>query len=250
MQQNTTDAIAKMAWNATMARWKEFMALPVVVTVIAFAIMGMTMQIESSFGLLLFSLIYIALSVFFTVFSTALTKWCEELYNGAKEIDIEKGLRYGLSRFWGVLGTHLLTALKVVLWCFLLILPGYYKLLMYSKSVKISQLEKISGGDANRISEKMITEAGPMRSLGNIMAVIIVSELALLIYAGATILVASIFGMAHELFGVIIGGGLFAAGMIVFMSFVMVYSAYEYLVFRDETKTAVAPMMKVLGTTK
>lgn len=250
MQQNTTDFIAKTAWDTTKARWKEFMLLPVIVVAVTSAVMGFLFNTGSGAAAFVAFLLYIALMVFMVTFSTAITKWCSDLYSGTKELDIEGGLRYGLSRFWGVIGTGLLTGLKVVLWAFLLIIPGYYKGLMYSKSIKISQLEKISGGDANRISQKMVSEAGPLRTLGNMTAVGFVSTLVFYIYVALAFLVGALFMMVHEGLGAMIVGLLMGAGMVVLMTFIMVYGAYEYLIFRDETKAAVAPVMKALSSMK
>lgn len=250
MQQNTTDFIAKAAWDTTKSRWKEFMILPVIVVAVSFAVMGFLFNTGSGAAAVVAGLLYIALMVFMVTFSTAITKWCSDLYSGAKEIDIEGGLRYGLSRFWGVVGTGLLTALKVMLWMLLLVIPGYYKGLMYSKSIKISQLEKISGGDANRISQKMVSEAGPLRTLGNMTAVGLVATLVFYIYFALVLLVGAILIMVHEGLGSVIAGALGAVGMVTFMTFMLVYNSYEYLIFRDETKTAVDPVRKALSSMK
>lgn len=250
MQQNTTDFIAKAAWETTKARWKEFMVLPLIVAAVTFGIMGFLASSGSGPAFFVVFILYIGFMVFMVAFSTAVTKWCSDLYSGAKEIDIEGGLRYGLSRFWGVVGTSLLTGLKVMLWALLLIIPGYYKGLMYSKSIKISQLEKISGGDANRISQKMVSEAGPLRTLGNMTAVGFVAVLVFYIYLALSALVGGLFMMAHEGLGLLIIGLLGGAGMVTLMTFMMVYNAYEYLIFRDETKAAVAPVMKALSSMK
>ncbi len=149
-----------------------------------------------------------------------------------------------------MIGTALLTGIKVVLWCFLLIIPGYYKAIMYSKSVKVSQLEKISGGDANRISQKMVSSSGFMRTLGNMMAVGVVASVLFYVYAALALVVAAIFGMAHEMLGLIVGAVLAGAGMVVLVTFTMVYNAYEYLIYRDENKAELAVLIKTLASMK
>ena len=250
MQQNTTDFIAKTAWEITKARWKEFMVLPVVVVAVTFLVIGLLVSSGSSAALGVSALLYLALMVFFVSFSTAVTKWCSDLYSGAKELDVQGGLKYGLSRFWGVLGTGLLTALKIMLWAILLIIPGYYKGLMYSKSIKVSQLEKISGGDANRMSEKMVSGSGVMRTLGNMMAISVVSLLFFYIYLALDVVVGGLLSMVYQPLGLVVAGVLMAAGMVALMTFTMVYGAYEYLIFRDENKAELAALAKALGSMK
>lgn len=250
MQQNTTDFIAKTAWDVTKTRWKELMGLPVAVVVGTFVVMGLLVQTGSTAAGLVAFVLYLGLMVFFVAFSTAVAKWCSDLYSGAKELDIEGGLKYGLSRFWGVVGTSLLTFIKVVLWCLLLIIPGYYKGILYSKSIKVSQLEKISGGDANRISQKMVSSAGFMRTLGNMMAVGTVAMVFFYVYIFLAALVGGVFGLAHEVLGIIVMGALFGVGVVFLSTFMMVYNAYEYLIYRDENKTELTALMKTLASMK
>lgn len=250
MQQNTTDFIAQTAWEVTKTRWKELMALPLAVVVVTFLVMGLLMSTGSIAALVVSLLLYLGLGVFSVAFSTALTKWCSDLYAGAKELDIEGGLKYGLSRFWGVIGTGLLTGIKVILWCLLLVIPGYYKAVMYSKSIKVSQLEKISGGDANRISQKMVSSSGFMRTLGNMMAVGVVSTICFYIYLVLAFVVAALLGYVHEMIGMVIAGALVGAGVVALGTFMQVYSAYEYLIYRDENKAELTTLMKTLSSMK
>lgn len=250
MQQNTTDFIAQAAWDVTKTRWKELMALPLAVVAGIMIVMGLLLQTGAGAAMAVAIVLYIALMVFFVAFSTAVAKWCSDLYSGAKELDIEGGLKYGLSRFWGVIGTSILTAIKIVLWALLLIIPGYYKGIMYSKSIKVSQLEKISGGDANRISQKMVSSSGFMRTLGNMMAVGVVSTVIFYVYAALALLVGGLFSMASEVLGIVVMGLLFSAGMVVLATFMMVYNSYEYLIYRDENKVELTALMKTLASMK
>lgn len=250
MQQNTTDFIAKTAWDVTKTRWKELMGLPLAVVAVTLVVMGLLVKTGAGAALAVAFVLYVAMMVFFVAFSTAVAKWCSDLYAGAKELDIEGGLKYGLSRFWGVLGTSLLTGIKVVLWSLLLLIPGYYKGIMYSKSIKVSQLEKISGGDANRISQKMVSSSGFMRTLGNMMAVGVVATVIFYVYAALALIVGGVFGMASEILGMVIVALLCSAGMVVLATFIMVYNAYEYLIYRDENKTELNALMKTLASMK
>ncbi len=250
MQQNTTDFIAKTAWDVTKTRWKEMMGLPVAVVAITFVVIGLLVQTGAGAAVAVAVVLYIALVVFGIAFTTAVSKWCSDLYSGAKELDIEGGLKYGLSRFWGVLGTSLLTGIKIALWSLLLLIPGYYKAITYSKSVHVSQLEKISGGDANRISQKMVLSSGFMRTLGNMTAVGTVASLFFSIYLALAALVGTLFFMASQTLGMILIAILLSAGVVVLTTFMLVYAAYEYLIFRDENKTELTALMKTLASMK
>lgn len=252
MQQNSTDLIAKTAWTVTLERWKEFMLLPAVVSVVFAAAVALSVNFtyaygsQGTVGLVLF-IIYIAYLVFVSCFYTAVSKWCSDLHAGKSVIDIEEGLRYGLSRFWGKLGTQLLTALKIALWSLLLIFPGLYKALMYSQSVKISQLEGISGGDANRLSEKLVGNAGILRTLGNFLAIQTVTMLAIYLYIALIFpIVGGIISSGAETLAGIVGGVLFIGGMIFMMTFLVVFTDYQYLIYRDENKAEMAKMVKTL----
>ncbi|QQR55253.1 hypothetical protein IPG41_01695 [Candidatus Peregrinibacteria bacterium] len=251
MQQNTTDFIAKMAWETTKTHWKDFMILPTAVGAMVCLLMclvflGGASPAKSFIAFLL----YIAWIVFLVAFAGALAKWCSDLYNGAKKLDIQEGLRYGLSRFWGTLGTSLLTAIKIVLWSLLLVIPGLYKAVMYSKSTRVSQLEKISGGDANRISQKMISSAGFMRTLGNYCAISLVSTLFFYLFALAAALVSGGFGLASETLGGIVFILALVVGGMVLNIFILVYGTYEYLIYRDENKAELTALMKTLASMK
>ncbi len=256
MQQNSTDFIAKTAWNTTLERWKEFMLLPAVVSIVFFAIVALAVNFTYAYGSegpvgLVLLIVYIAYLVFVSCFYTAVTKWCSDLYAGKTIIDIEEGLRYGLSRFWAQLGTQILTAIKIALWSMLLLFPGLYKALMYSQSVKISQLEGIAGGDANRLSSKLVENAGILRTLGNFLAIQTVSMLALylyiaLVFAVAVPLMASGLESFGGVLGGIVAGVLFTVGMVFMMTFLMVFMNYQYLIYRDENKTEMAKMVKTL----
>lgn len=250
MQQNTADSIAKSAWETTKTYWKEFIAFPIAVSIGLFLVMGLLTQVNSGVMVILQFLLMISFIVFIVTFSTAVTKWCSEIYNGKKEIDIEDGLRYGLSRFWGVLGTSLLTTIKVTLWTYLLIIPGYYKGVMYMKSVKVSQLEKISGGDANRISQHLVRSSGFMRTMGNFMSVAIVAILFFLIYAGLSIGVGFGFTLVSEPLGFFIMVVLVVVGEMALLTFMNVFQTYEYLIYREENKASLTPFIKALSSMK
>lgn len=247
MQQNTTDAIAKMAFNTTKERWKEFMLLPVGVTIGVFLLVGLLFSASSTMGTAIFGLLlYIALMVFMVVFMTAEAKWCSDIYAGRKVLDVKAGLLYGLSRFWGVIGTTLLTILKVMLWTLLLVIPGYYKGIMYSMSVKISQMDGISGGDANRLSQLLVSKSGILRTLGNMMAISFVSVLLLYLYWAVAFLIGFLFMQGNEILGMAVMGILCSAGMIVMMTFLVVFKNYQYLIFKDENKAEFASLAKTL----
>ncbi len=255
MPQNTTDHIAKLAWNTTRERWREFMVLPTVVGLVFFGAIALITYLtptqNSSALILIFGLLYLAFLVFCVVFFNALAQWCADLYAGKKVLDIEEGLRYGLSRFWGTVGTGLFTFLKIFLWSLLLILPGLYKALMYSQSVQVSQLEKISGGDANRISQKMISEAGTLRTLGNFMSLWLVTTIVFYISFALILLFSLGFAKAgSEILSGIITGGLTLVVMVFMNVFLLVFCNYQYLVYRDENKAALTSLTKNLKSMK
>jgi hypothetical protein len=245
----STDEIVKAAWNTSKDHWKEFILLPVIASAAFFmlvGVLGWALGPSSGSGSIFF-LLSIAIGVFYVSYFGAQAKWCEELHKGAKSIDVQDGLKYGLSRFWGVIGTGLLTAVKTFLWLLLLVIPGYYKGLMYSKSIYVSILDKVSGGDANRISEAMIKKAGPIRAFSNLMGVSFLGIFGMYLLVFVGFLIGAIFGMVHEVVGAVVigllGGGAYAFAMTV----MMVYFHYEYLYFRDEAKTEVAALKKALS---
>jgi len=248
MQQNTTDYIAKLAYTTTKDHWKKLVGLPVTVTAGAFAILGLLDKIGENTApiISLMALIGLGLFVFMICFGTAVTKWTETIYKGKKTIDIEEGLRYGLTRFWGVIGTWLLTMLKTFLWALLLLIPGYYKGITYSFSIKISQLEKISGGNANRLSQMLVKNSGFLRTLGNIASIGIIIGLFFYIYLLASLLLGGVFTSANESIGIILMTILFSIGTAVSAVFMMIFKNYEYLLYKEENKTEFAEMLKKL----
>lgn len=251
MQENTTDHIAKMAWDYSKNQWQAFMALPVVVMVGSVLIQALLVGFMGN-GLAIFLtfLIMIAQVVFMVSFQAALLKWCDELYNGKKSIDIEAGLHYGLSRFWGSLGTGIITSIKVFLWSLLLILPGVYKGIQYSQSIKVSQLEKISGGDANRVSQKMVMGSGMLRTLGNVSAMSTVVQLGLYLLMAVVVLLAAITSLVSDGLAIIVAAALGSAGFIFAMTVFIVFFNFQYLAYRKENKTSIDNMVKALQKMK
>jgi len=236
-----------LAFETTKTYWKEFMGLPAAVS-IAFIVATILISRIGMNGpvVALFIVMYIAFIVFMISFGTAMAKWCEEIFGGKKEFSIEAGLRYGISRFWGVLGTILLTALKVFLWTLLLVLPGYYKGLLYSQSIKVSQLEGVSLGDANRISQMLVSKSGILRTLGNMMAIGITAMLGFYLLLLLAFGVAALMSLINSTLGAIVMGILFASLMVIMTTFMMVFRTYEYLLYREENKTDLANLTKVL----
>lgn len=248
MQQNSTDFIAGLAWQSTKTYWKEWIAFPAAVSAVGVGLMAIILMNGATIPAAAFLVIvlYLALLVFWMVFSTAVAKGCSDVYAGKKELTLKEDLSYGLSRFWGMLGTGLLTGLKIFLWTLLLILPGVYKGIMYSQSIKISQLEKVSGGDANRMSQSLISSAGVLRTLGNYMAIGVVSTIAFYIYLMAALLVAVLLSQASEELATVIAGLLYAAGTAVFGLFVLLFGNFQYMVYKSENKDALAKLAKTL----
>ncbi|MFT7183895.1 MAG: hypothetical protein ACI9QC_000220 [Oceanicoccus sp.] len=249
----TTDEIVKAAWNASKKHWKEFILLPLLTSIAFLLLIAVPLGLFEKYGApsyliaLLFSLGLIAAGVFMAAYFAAQAKWCEEIHKGAKSIDVQEGLKFGLSRFWGLIGTLLITGVKIILWMMLLVLPGYYKALMYSKSIYVSVLDGVSGGDANRISEAIVNKAGPIRAFSNKIGVTMLGMLAMYLLLIFSTLFAFFFGLVHEVAGVIalvvIGGASYAFSMTV----MMLYFHFEYLYFRDEAKAEVAKLKKALS---
>jgi len=245
----STDEIAMAAYKASTKYWKEFIALPLVVTTVGTLLIVAIISFTSSpVGIGTTALLLmLGLWVFWIAFFGAQVKWCEEIHKGAKSIDIQDGLKYGLSRFWGVLGTAILTSIKVVLWMLLLILPGFYKGVMYSKSMHVSILDKISGGDANRISEAIVKKAGPVRTFSNLIGIGFLSAIATYIVMAIALLFGAIFGLVHELTGAFVMFLLYGVGIALVTTVTYVYFHFEYLYFRDEAKAEVTKLKKALS---
>ena len=246
----STDEIVQAAWNASKTYWKEFVLLPIIVSVAFFLLLGLLsatiLSYSSGFsGIVL--LLAIAAGIFAVSYYGAQVKWCEEIHNGAKTIDIQDGLKFGLSRFWGLVGTALLTGIKTFLWMLLLILPGYYKGIMYSKSTRVSILDGISGGDANRISEAIVKKAGPIRTFSNLMGVTTLGVVAMYLLIALALLFAGFFGVMNEYAGLIVGGVLGGGAYAFAITVITVYFHFEYLYYRDEAKAEVAALKKVLS---
>lgn len=260
MQKNSTDHIAQLSYNAVKTHWKLFLLIPLGVFGAAIALgflLGLASHDSLKDLIVYLQFIWLALALFFMVYTTAVGKWCETLYAGKTDLDLKGSFSYGLSRLGGTLGTTLLTSLKVFLWTLLLIVPGFYKLLVYSQSIHISQFEKMSGGNANRLSKTLIKEAGPLRTIGNYMVLTILFYLSFIVLYLLAISVylpiyfnvsaqamnanPSIFIGASILIGV-----LFFIWYIFVLSFSMCFGHFQYLVFRDENKTIFQKAIKDL----
>ncbi len=253
MHANTTDAIALSAWQTTKTYWKPFIAFPTAVLA-GIGILEVLLAAYARGGnpglFVIFLILLLAQIVFAITFSTALTGWISQVHQGKKEVNIEEGLRYGLTRFWGVLGTGLLTSIKVLLWSLLLILPGIYKGLLYSQSIKITQLEKISGGDANRLSERLVKDAGLLRTLGNMVAMQFISTLILYVYLLVVLLIVVVLRMGSAPISGFVGGVLTILGFAVMTAFLFVFFCTQYLVFREENKSSFSSLAKSLESVR
>lgn len=245
----STDEIALAAYNASKKYWKEFILLPLVVTIVVSLLIGVIITFSpSTIGTRSITLVLmIGLWIFWIAFFGAHVKWCEDIHKGKKSIDIQEGLKYGLSRFWGILGTAFLTMIKIMLWMILLILPGFYKGLMYSKSIHVSILDKISGGDANRISEAIIKKAGPIRSFSNLMGIGFLSSIAVYIVMALALLIGGIFGLVNDLAGGFMIILLYGAGVSFVTTVTYTYFHFEYLYFRDEAKSELSKLKKAFS---
>jgi|GEM_PF-2252736 len=246
----STDDIVKMAYESCKTHWKEFIGFPILISLLFGLMFGAVFYLvfaisHLTIGLLPF--LYLLMIVFWITYLGAQVKWCEEIYKGRKNIDLQKGLSYGLSRFWGTLGTYLLTGIKILLWMLLLILPGYYKALMYSKSVHVSILEKKSGGDANRISEAIVKKAGPIRTLSNLFGVGILGEIILALVWLASLILSGVLSYMNDSLGIIISGIIMTISIAFILSLIFVYFHFEYLYFRDEAKKEVNKLKKALS---
>lgn len=241
MQANTTDFIAKLTWQHTKTQWKAFVASPIA-GLFALGLISMffgwTSQWIGIVGGILGFLTGIASLVFMLSYGGATTKWCEELYKGASTLDIQAGYRYGLSRVLGSLGTAILMAIKIFLWTLLLVLPGYYKMIQYKHSVAISRLEKISGNKATRLSQKLVMEAGWLRTLGNMLSFSILWVLAFYAAMIPVALIGVAVGFIHPIAGMVAGGLVAWVLAIALIAFMANFNTFEFLVYRDENSKA------------
>lgn len=270
MQKNSTDDIALRAWNATRTHIPQFILFPILVTLVFGGLMGVNVSFGSQSTSALYPLISLGLGLGYFVFAisfwTALAKWSSELHSGAKQIHIGDGLRYGVSRFWGVLGTSLLTLIKVFFWSILLILPGVYKGMQYMHSTQVSQLDQISGGDANKLSKAVVMNAGILRAFSNLMGVYnlvyILSFFILFIpfmFIGAgvqaSLITVNTFSPelllnpeigALTLLGLVLGTLAALAVFPLSITFFMVFINFHYIMLRDEQKIAFQAAKKAL----
>jgi hypothetical protein len=244
--QHTTDVIAKAAWQHLTKNWTILFLAPTLLCGVLAALFAASFILAANseeLGLaavILTSVLSIVTSI---TYLNASAKWCEELHK-KKKLKFKAGLKYGFSRFWGVLGTLILTIVKTILWTLLLILPGIYKSIMYMHSIQISQLEKISGGDANALSEAMIAKAGPLRTLGNFQA--IQTVVTILVYVVMAIIIGISFASAiqYPLAGSLIGGLLGAATFGFMIAYLNTFINFQYLYYRDESKSLITKMKR------
>lgn len=261
MQKNSTDYIAKQAWDMTKTHWQELMLLPILAGIIFMALQALNIWIfvgfekfmDGSFVLgaapgLISLILNIAAFVFAIAYSTALLQWCEKVHEGKKDLDVMNGLRFGLGRFWATIWTMILTGIKIFLWLFLLIIPGLYKGVQYRFSIKVAQLEKVSGGDANRISQMLVMKSGFLRTIGNWQAVSTVATIALYIGLGLSVLLGGLFALIAPALGAIIFIVLIPAVSIFFLVFLVMFKNFHYLAFREENKTELANLKKALSS--
>lgn len=241
MQANTTDFIAKLAWQHTKTQWKVFIASPILgllgLGLLSILFTWLSHWIGIIGGILSF-LTGIASFLFMLSYGGATTKWCEELYKGATTLDIQAGYRYGLSRVLGSLGTAILMTIKIFLWTLLLVIPGYYKMVQYKHSIAISRLEKISGNKATQLSQKLVMEAGWLRTLGNMAAFGILWTLALYLALIPVFIIGWIFGLIHPIAGFVVGGFVAWVLFITLVAIMANFNTFEFLVYRDENSKA------------
>ncbi len=268
MQKNSTDDIAVRAWNATRKHWMEFILFPILVTIVfgILQVINFALFMDApSVAFIVMTALCLTYFVFTMSFFTALAKWSSELHKGAKKISIQDGLHYGLSRFWGVLGTCILTYIKIVLWTMLLVLPGIYKGTQYLHSIQVSQLDGVSGGEANKLSKAVIMNAGILRTFSNMLGI---HNLVFILTYAAFVIPCIFLAVAFPglfiadgidpnvfigaQFGAIafICAALFSLVMLVIVplatTFMLIFINFHYIMLRDEQKTAFNKAKKAL----
>jgi hypothetical protein len=248
MTQNTTDFIAQKAFEATKTNWKLFVLFPILLSLtplVPIFLMEQTQLLKAdSLNIILISaVLLIAYLVVFAIFKTAVTFWCQAIHKG-KKVKFKDGMAYGKSRFWGVLWTGFITIVKIILWSLLLVLPGIYKTLMYIHSLHASRLEKLSGSDANQISQTLVRGSGTLRTMGNMMSVftvVILSTYILfaVVFVATYLLMTSNPVAAEIVSAVIISFISMTAGM-----YLEVFMNFQYLYYRDENKNALSKLKR------
>jgi hypothetical protein len=261
MQKNSTDYIAKQAWNMTKTYWQELMLLPILAGIIFMALQALNIWIFVGFdrfmngnftlgaapGLISF-ILNIAAFVFAIAYSAALLQWCEKVHGGGKDLDVMNGLRFGVGRFWATLWTMILTTIKIILWLFLLVIPGLYKGVQYRFSIKAAQLEKVSGGDANRISQMLVMNSGFLRTIGNWQAVSTVATIAFYIALGLSAVLGTLLALIAPALGAIVFIVLIPAVFIFFLIFLVMFKNFHYLAFREENQAELTKLKKALSS--
>lgn len=253
-QKNTTDFIANMAWNTFKTQWKAFFLLPLTIMIGASVLNFLSTNLVGREAVIARVSIGVVQWILLSTFTTAASKWCSELYSGKKSIDIQSGLSYGLSRFLPLLLTSIVTIIKLFLWSLLFGVPGAYKLICYSQSFKITQLEGLSGSDANDLSQVLVKEAGFLRTMGNYTTILTLSYILLIpiiviLYVTIFVLLVNSPELVHPdlaksvLLPFVLMVSIWTS---IVSGFFGAFGSYQYLIYRDENKAAFQKALKDL----
>ena len=201
------------------------------------------------FGLSNFNkgLIAIALVLIYMIimicYKNAAAFWCQNIHKG-KKFQFKKGLIYGKSRFWGVVWTTFISIIKVILWSLLLILPGIYKAIAYIHSIQVSQLEKISGSDANRVSQTFVRGSGMLRTIGNLFSISTVVIFATYILFAVVFLASFLLLSSNPVAAEIVTAVIISIISMISGMYLQIFMNFQYLIYRDENKSALTKMKR------
>ncbi len=247
MQSISTDAIALKSFQSIKNHWKEFVALPVAMGLLwALASVLLVTFIPASFkgvGILVTLLLFIGQIIFGLTYAAAQSIWCEEIFNGATQLNMEEGFQKGLRRVLGTLGTQIFLGIKIILWSFLFLLPGIYKAYQYILSTKVAHIEGVYGSAAHHRSRDLVMSQGWLQTFGSMSAIGTVAVLGFytLVASGALVLgiAGGILGVHGGVAAMVLGGLMLVLGaciIIALMVFMSNFTTFMFLTYREASK--------------
>ncbi len=247
MQSISTDAIALKAFQSVKNHWKEFIALPVAMGLLwALASVLLMTFIPASFrgvGILVTFLLFIGEIVFGLTYAAAQSIWCEEIFNGATQLNMEEAFQKGLRRVLGTLGTQIFLFIKIVLWSCLFLLPGIYKSYQYLLAKKVAHIEGVYGSAAHHRSRELVMSQGWLQTFGSMSAIGAVAVLGLYVFmalsAVALGIVGSILGIKGGVAAMVLGGFMLVLSvgiLIALMVFISNFVTFMFLTYREASK--------------
>ncbi len=247
MQSISTDAIALKSFQSIKNHWKEFIVLPVAMgllwVIASFFLITFTPASFKGMGILAAFLLFIGEIVFGLTYAGAQSIWCEEIFKGATQLNVEEGLQKGLRRVPGTLWTQIFLLIKIILWSCLFLIPGIYKAYQYILAQKVAHIEGIYGSAAHHRSRELVMSQGWLQTFGSMSAIGTVTVLGLYILVAVAGLalgaIGGILGVHGGVSAMVLGGLMLILGvgvLIALMVFMSNCIAFMFLTYREATK--------------